>query len=197
MNEEFLQTLNERLLNDDVIAPAQFAEAALNLLLPTLERKWPKLSDESVLIEAANDAILFHIKNPQKYDPTKASVSGYLTMIADRDLKNSLAKRKRQKKREMAIDDVELLKFPGNKDYESEILSRTQVEELMPKIKEAFPDPVDQQLLELVINRVRETAEYAKVLAIENSPVEEQRREVKKAKDRIKKRLSRLGESLP
>jgi hypothetical protein len=58
------------------------------------------------------------------------------------------------------------------------------------------PDPVDQQLIDLMIKGERRTEAFAKVLGIVDMEVIQQRKIVKQRKDRLKKRLTRLGVSL-
>ncbi|MGI8551651.1 MAG: hypothetical protein ACR2PL_12830, partial [Dehalococcoidia bacterium] len=59
-------------------------------------------------------------------------------------------------------------------------------------ILEQFPDVRDRRLLELILAGERRTAAYAPLLGIAAEPVEEQKRLVKRAKDRLGKRLERL-----
>jgi hypothetical protein len=55
-------------------------------------------------------------------------------------------------------------------------------------------DPKDIAFVELLQRGERSTAAFAKVLGLDKMPVEVQRKEVKKTKDRIKKRLERSGD---
>jgi hypothetical protein len=52
---------------------------------------------------------------------------------------------------------------------------------------------VDRRVLRLMVDGERRTAVFAAVLGLDGQPAEAQRREVKRAKDRIKKRLERAG----
>ena len=52
-------------------------------------------------------------------------------------------------------------------------------------------NPNDQQLLALRLQGVRRTEAFAEILGITHLPIETQRREVKRAKDRIDKMLRR------
>ena len=63
----------------------------------------------------------------------------------------------------------------------------------MRRVYEALPDSRDRQFLDLMMDQVRETRAFAEVLGIENEDDAEQRRIVKRNKDRIKKRIQRLG----
>ena len=58
---------------------------------------------------------------------------------------------------------------------------------------EATLDTTDRQLFLLMLNGVRETAPYAEIMQLELLPVSKQRREVKRAKDRLTKKLTRFA----
>jgi hypothetical protein len=64
---------------------------------------------------------------------------------------------------------------------------------VLPAAVQATFTPEEQQVRELMWRREYKTAVYAAVLHIADRPVEEQRQEVKRVKDRIKKRLKRAG----
>ena len=49
-------------------------------------------------------------------------------------------------------------------------------------------------VLELMLRKERKTAVYARAYGIEHLPVVEQRREIKRVKDRLQKRLNRARE---
>jgi hypothetical protein len=54
-------------------------------------------------------------------------------------------------------------------------------------------DPTDRQILALRLRGERRTAAFAAILNISHLPLEMQRREVKRAKDRIDKVIRRRG----
>ena len=55
-------------------------------------------------------------------------------------------------------------------------------------------DPNDKGILLLMLEGVRETHRYAQVMGIANQDETVQRREVKRAKDRLIKQLQRFGQ---
>lgn len=58
---------------------------------------------------------------------------------------------------------------------------------------ERLSDPRDQQILALRLQGERRTEAFAEILGISHLPIEAQRREVKRIKDRIDKILRRHG----
>jgi hypothetical protein len=73
-------------------------------------------------------------------------------------------------------------------EEENEQLHRQQ-EEMMSLLQ----DPKDRQILVLRLQGERRTGAFAEILGISHLPIETQRREVKRAKDRIDKTLRRQG----
>jgi RNA polymerase sigma-70 factor (ECF subfamily) len=64
---------------------------------------------------------------------------------------------------------------------------------LIQVILQEVSDPVDRELLEMILTGERKTAPYARSLGIADRSETEQRKIVKRHKDRLKKRLRRLG----
>jgi hypothetical protein len=67
-------------------------------------------------------------------------------------------------------------------------------------ILEALSDElsaVDEQILLLILEGVRDGRRYAEVMQITHLDGPTQRREIKRAKDRITKKLQRFGKKLP
>jgi hypothetical protein len=61
-------------------------------------------------------------------------------------------------------------------------------------ISELLPDERDREVLNLMMERERNTAAFARILQIEHLPVADQRRRVKQTKDRIRLRVKRYLE---
>jgi hypothetical protein len=60
-------------------------------------------------------------------------------------------------------------------------------------LKALFVDPNDRAAARLVLDEERSTQRYARLWGLESLPADDQRREVKRRKDRIKKVLERHG----
>ena len=62
-------------------------------------------------------------------------------------------------------------------------------------MRRLFPNPLDQALLDLLEQGERSTERFAAALGLGGQSVQEQRAEVKRRKDRIKKKLRRYEEA--
>ena len=68
--------------------------------------------------------------------------------------------------------------------------------DIPPAVEALFADPMDLRLLTLILEGERSTERFARILGLCGLPVKEQRRQVKRHKDRIKKRLERYGRTI-
>lgn len=187
--------IHERLLAGDPIAPAELAEEALDALVEELRMRYPRLKDADLPADAATDALMDYIKRPEQFDSEKRGLWGFLVMAAQRDLQNVLARSGRRNQKEISLNHVEVEAMAGNKETEEEKAgARIDAERMRGRIAELFEDPIDQKLVELVIENERSTRAFARALGIEDLSEAEQRKQVKQHKDRIKKRLQRYGE---
>ena len=199
-DQEEAERLHSRLLQGDPVAPADLAEAFLEQIVRRLRIR-VFVKDETLIVDAATDALLAYVREPAKFDHTRSDLLRYLTMSARGDLLNQLAKEQRRMRHQVSLDDVEHRLVVGNSDTEEEqdvlerhgIATREARVEILRRVAEAFPDPDDRRVLDLMLRGVRRTTSYSEVLAIQDKPPEEQRRIVKRHKDRITKRLQRIG----
>jgi hypothetical protein len=197
--EEWFSQIHKRLLAKDPIAPADLAENVLDGLINKLSSKYYYLNDPDIIVDSVSDALLSYIKNPEQFKPSKRGLLGYLQMAAEGDLKNALSKASRRHKKECVTDDVELTLLGGNislrKGYDQNetFLSDDEykLEKLYGTIGTLFKDPKDLQMAELILKGERFTASFAKVLGLEKESITVQKCEVKRNKDRIKKRIER------
>jgi hypothetical protein len=195
--DKWQSKIHERLLAGDVTAPAELSEGLIGPLLQRLTKKYPKLRDPDLLYDAVTDALMSYIKRPTQFDPGKRSLIGFLCMAAEGDLLNALAKDKRRRHKEIPLEDVELGVAAGNSKIEE---GNSETEPEREKLRQALPrlfgDPKDLVIVELMIAGERTTEVFVKVLELQHLPLDQQRREVKRHKDRLKKRLERYGKAL-
>jgi RNA polymerase sigma-70 factor, ECF subfamily len=188
--------IHERLLAEDVTAPAELVEGLLEPLTQRLTKKYPKLPDPDLLYDAVTDALMSYIKRPAQFDPTRRTLIGFLVMAAHGDLLNALAKAKRRRQKEIPLEDVELRGAAGNNEIEAgnpeTEPDREKLQQALPKI---FGDPKDLAMVELMMSGERTTGAFVEVLKLQHLPVDQQRREVKRHKERLKKRLERYGKA--
>jgi len=188
--------IHERLLAGDVTAPAELAEALLEPLLQRLARKYPQLPDPNILYDAVTDALMSYIRCPAQFDPARLGLIGFLVMAADGDLRNALAKEKRRRQKEISLEVVDLGAAAGNNEVrEGNFDTEPGREKLRQELPRIFTDPTDLAMVELIISGERTIAAFVEVLQLRHLPVEQQRREVKRHKDRLKKRLERYGKA--
>jgi len=196
--EEYARQLHVRLLQLDPVAPAEFAEAFLDELVRRLKAKAGSGYEETLLHDAATDALIDYVQHPSKFNPRKSALLTYLTMAAYRDLLNMIAKEQRRRRREMPLQVVEETLNERNNIIEPEDqvlngMTAAKRTEILRMVAEMFPDSRDRAFLELMMNGERRTTVFSDVLEIQTLTPDEQRKIVKRHKDRITKRLQRLG----
>jgi RNA polymerase sigma-70 factor, ECF subfamily len=188
--------IHERLVAGEVTAPAELVEVLLEPLLDRLTKRFPKLPDPDLLPDAVTDALMSYIKRPEQFDPGKRSLIGFLVMAAEGDLLNALAKVKRRREKEIPLADVELELVGGNyrveEDNSEAGTERDKVQQALPLL---IKDPKDLKAIGLMLTGERATAAFAKVWKLQHLTPDQQRREVKRHKDRLKKRLERYGKA--
>lgn len=195
--------LYQRLRDGDPLAPSDLAVAYLDDLADWLGARNPG-ADPHACQTAAEDALLSLMKNPASYKPELRGLTGYLRMAATGDLRNLLKSERRHTLRSTSFEAVELSGEAGKLTQEDAdpavIAERREAEQpasvgmpVLPAAVQATFTPEEQQVRELMWRREYKSAVYAAVLHIADRPVEEQQQEVKRVKDRIKKRLKRAG----
>lgn len=186
--------------------PVVSGELWERLHVPLFRRLRGRLAtlDEADVQDAITDAICRYCERPEAYHPEKLELDKYLAMAAHRDLLNLIAKRMRKTKGMIVIpfDPVEHDRPDGN-TWQGTAGSSVEDSGVLPdgvawetwmqKLREIFPTESDREVLEMMIDRVRETEKYARVIGCDHLDLEAQRKLVKQAKDRIRIRLKRFG----
>ena len=184
--------IHKRLCEGDLTAFAELAEEVMESLVEKLSRKYPNLRDPDLPTEAVADALMDYSKRPEQFDPTQRGLFGFLVMAAEGDLKNALAKIDRRKKKEIQLEFVEVDERVGNiRDRTGELEEKIDSERMQDALDALFDDPKDRAVVKLIMEGERATEVFAQVLELEALPEDQQRTEVKRNKDRIKKRLQR------
>jgi hypothetical protein len=192
---------HQRILRNDAIAFAELSELALPHLVSFLKATFPQ--SESALTEmVAIDCLLAYQARPNQYDPSQLTLFAYFRMAARRDVLNAIDKKTRHEQRLFDIDDPAIQSQLPEQDIIGETfdewlqdythLSRQEILDAF----EAELEATDRQLLSLMLNGVRDTGAYAEVMGIADQTLSVQRREVKRAKDRLTKKLQRFGQRL-
>lgn len=190
--------IHARLSTGDPVAPADLADSFLDPLATWLLRTNHTI-DPHLCEQAAEDAILTLIKNPQSFQPNRSDLNSYLRMSARGDLRNLLDRERRHSSRRAALEVVELIEPDRNMLQETDparIFERTEdanaanLVSLRDSIA-ARGTPGEGIVLTLMNQGERSTAAFALVLGLSHLPLDEQRREVKRVKDRLKRRIER------
>lgn len=186
------EEVHQRLLRGDPTAPSEAILAYLEPIGRRLKGRYPGVRDETLIQDAVTDALVQYVQFPQRFNPTRSSLLSYLTMAARGDLLNALARERRRAAREVPLETVAEAALARNRLQEGEDSSELTASRLMQVIRENVSDPVDRELVDMMLSGERSTTPYAKALGISDRSEAEQRRAVKRHKDRLKKRLQRL-----
>ena len=195
--------LHRRVVDGDPTSTADLAEQYLDLLVAWLRERNDRKLRHEFLVEAAEDALISLMKSPTSFvaerNKSMHPLFAYLCMSARRDLLNILAREKRQCEGQTSLDSVELLpdgwKYHGNaNDPSTPLQNREELAHGDQTILEPTRDGLsaeEREALHLMVHGERKTAVFARTLHIEHLPQPQQRREVKRVKDKLKKRIKR------
>jgi hypothetical protein len=196
-------SIHRRLLEGDPIAPSDLAALFLGPLADWLIRHNRRSIDPDFCVEAAEETVLALIHNPASWNPGRQGLPAYLRMAAHRDLLNILARESRHRRGRQSLEAVELSshagKYLGQEDDPSRHL---QLEEAVREARNGIPASLREGLtaqervvLDLMLQGERKTEFYARACGIGHLSIKEQRREVKRVKERLQKRWDRARAS--
>ena len=196
-NRNIWNDLHNRLISGDVIVSAEIAEFFLPLLIRKLNSAFQDIDDPHLIETAIIDTLMDYLSKPNQYDPDKGNLFSYLILKAKSDLLNSLRPKKID---EVRVDLTEIVELDGDSTvYSVELIDEMNIEELITndlspiwnRLSSIIPDSMDQEILKLMMNGIRETDVYAEVIGVQNLPEDERSRIVKQHKDRLKKMIQR------
>jgi hypothetical protein len=191
--------LHLRLVEADPVASADACRAYLEPLAAWLEVVYPR-ADAHDRQAAAGTTLFNYVKDPTSYDPRRADLAAFLRMAARSDLWNLQRKEQRHHRGRISWALVENDEAGGNLSREEEDPARqleqreeAEHQQVWLAFVRADFDSEEQRVLDLMLAGERRTAAFVVVLDLGGRPLAEQEREVKRMKDRIKKRLERGG----
>ncbi len=199
-SREWQHELHNRILENDPIAFAELCEEALFHVLQHLENAFPMV-DAHTRETIVHDLLLNYHKRPKQYNPSKLSLFAYLRMAATADIRNETKRQQRRARRLADVDDpvVELELQKRNTLQELDLTYEDTSEYSLQEIRaelESELNTTERCVLALLLDDVRETSRYAEAMEITHLDDLTQAREVKRVKDRLKKRMERLGKRL-
>jgi len=196
--------IHQRIVSGNPTAFSELCEQILDHLVDHLLKQESGRNNEALCVEVATDTLLKYEQNPDKYNPSKGlSLVGYLRMDARGDLKNALDKEIRRSKKLVAFEDPDVAERIGSRNYvqeateldewAEELTGQTAID-LIKELEDELDDIEKRIVADWIIDGKRDTESIAEILGITGQPIDYQRDEVKKAKDRLKKKLTRFGE---
>lgn len=185
--------LHQSLLDGSRTATAEIAELFLQPLIKRLRGEFIQIKDPDLIDMAVADALVSYFEHPEKFEPVRSGLFTYLRIRARTYLLNSLGQGP-SKKKFVELEQAETVYQMTNEDEpdtESLLVSNTYQAEIMQQVQKYITDPTDLRVVTLMTQCVRDTAEYVIVLGIADRPLAEQKKTVKRHKDRIKKIIER------
>ncbi len=189
-----LLDLHNRLLSHDPVA----TEEIFSLVAPELEKhlrlRFPSLAvgvDPDIYLSAVYDALTDYFKNPKKYDPAKSGILTYLRLACWRDLQNLIRKESRHASGRIPLESVEFSRSDGN-DVSERVVEELDGQRLIADLTQGMTSD-ERAVFALMMEGERSTRVAAKAMNIGHLSSVEQARQVKRVKDRIKKRIRRRG----
>jgi hypothetical protein len=193
--------LHQRLLAGERTASSDIATTYLAALVNWLTRQNREV-DSSLVEQAADEALLSLICDPSIYDPAKKTLFGYLRMAASGDLKNLIRKEMKHQIGRKSLKSVELSPHAGKylgREEDPSFASAVRDEQKAAKeqVEASMRDgwtEFEARVWQLMRSGERRTAVYAKEMGIAHLPFPEQKKEVKRMKERLQKRHDRAGD---
>ncbi|MES1221390.1 MAG: hypothetical protein ABUT20_38170 [Bacteroidota bacterium] len=184
--------LHNLILTGDDRAFAMLCDKHLENVIQSIVQFNPKVhfTDSSLIPQIVIDSFYSYFEKPEKFNGAKQSLFRFLIMDAEADLKNELAREKRLASKLAPIGPANENE-PESGTPELQMINREAELILQTELSGLFENEIDVEIANLILLRERDTSIYAEVLKITHLNFEEQQREVKRHKDRIKKVLAR------
>lgn len=200
-DHEVARELHARLVDGDRVASEELAREVLPEVVGRLGRQWQAFAGTEAVHDAAVEVFVAYLRDPNRYDPSRSNLVSWLYMQAHGDLTNDYRSPKRsfhQRRVAPLRENVESEDFARNLHLvESDIYPSDLDRDALDDALGALDDDRDRRLLALVLDGDTSTEAAADALGIGHLPLEEQRSEVKRNKDRIKARIKRHLGSRP
>jgi RNA polymerase sigma-70 factor, ECF subfamily len=191
------EEMHARLLGEtSVTVTSEIAETFLSPVANSLRKEFSSLGDPHMIETAVGDALIAYFNNPTRFDPRLASLFTYLRLLAKSRLLNLVAGEKKLSAPEKvveleAVESVYEMTDSEFADPEKALARHESDGATWRKLRELFTDPIDLELIKLMMEGVRETDRFAALLGLSSLPAEERARDVKRHKDRLKKIIQR------
>ncbi|MBU8897912.1 sigma-70 family RNA polymerase sigma factor [Corallococcus sp. H22C18031201] len=181
--------LHERMLQRDPVATVDVLQSFMDPIRKALERRLSCSADDAH--DSTIDALMSYLAAPEHFDASRGtSLGAYLTQAALKKAVDRWRKETARGQRELKFANVVELQARAPNDLMERYVEASQaVTRLAPP---RMPER-DWALLRDVLQGESSTQEMAVVLRLPLGPEHERRREVKRHRDRVMKRVARLG----
>jgi RNA polymerase sigma-70 factor (ECF subfamily) len=189
--------LHACMIAGEVDALARIFDLYFVRIVNKVKSKFPRYFDPHQYESSVNEALVDYLRNPSAYNPARGiSLFSYLVMAARGDFQNLVEKDRRllRDQNPLVVEDdddaPELdLQDPRYENFEEVLMRNESI--VWENIAEVLPDPRDQRCVYAMMEQERATSAFAGIYGLTSLPPKEQEHEVKKHKDRVKKRLLR------
>jgi RNA polymerase sigma factor (sigma-70 family) len=197
-----IHQIHQSLLDGEPTASEALARECLMPLVRILRRRHLDVPRD-ILIDAASDALLSLIQLPDRFDPKRSGLLTFLATVAERRLIDHLRAASRQAAREIYAGSAQELQdrtrdivcADARSCYAESAAAEALSEVLETMIAEALPDPKDREILRLICEGRQSVEDFAALLGVDGLPPVEQRRAIKRSRDRVLNRLRRRREA--
>jgi RNA polymerase sigma-70 factor (ECF subfamily) len=172
-------------------------------LLPILNRRLRgafRMVPQDAISDAAVDAIMDYISRPTRFDPARGRLDAFLFQAAWRNVSDSLESIAARISRETRYAHAASLLAPpvlltSDHDSAGSGVEDPDLDTLLQVLaRDERSSEVERVAVRLWAEGERRSEVFAALLGLDHRPPDEQRREVKRFKDRLVKRLRRLWE---
>lgn len=194
--------IHQRLLSGDPTASLDAADLLLDPLVNRLRAKWPSQNYIEACHDVATEVIVIYLQAPQRYDPARSALLTWLTMQAHGDLLNAYTSPQKKFERDWIVEsdlsrddsDGDAAVQLGDQMAWLDAVPALDASRVLASVRAAFPEERDRRLIWLMcIDGVHSTDDAAAVLDLMHLPPHERAAAVKRHKDRVMRRLRRLG----
>ena len=180
-----------RILRGERDVVEEFVSEALPLLCRRMARRFPQTESE-IVNDGVTDALLDYVRRPSSWVPAKGlSLYGFLHLAAWRNVCNLVHQRQRLCRLECPTDIVHEPYWVSTSDSGFELLPGRDRRKILGQVLSLVHDATDRQVLRMQFDGERDSQRFAAALGLLDLPKARQRKEVKRAKDRIAKVIQR------
>lgn len=186
-----IHELHERVTRGDDAALNLLAARILLTLRRALRRGFPRVSDD-LLADAVDDALMEYADRPNRFDTTRGvPLRRFLECAARRNLANLLKAEARRRLREAAYGDQVLRSEYCDNYHEECVVGTGEDSEFLRAMLSVISNDIEREAFLGWLRGVRKTYETAQALGLSHLSPADQKREVKRFRERIVKRLRR------